>query len=120
MSDPNDGPIWAGTDTKFITEKPFTAFDGVTVVNPDNVVLTYVTPDGELHTNTWVNPTGDPEGVITNTSTGNFSATIDTTGKPGVWQFEWSSFASSGVDTTGTQTTWRGSKRVLPSLSDDY
>lgn len=113
----SDDQVYSGAKLRFVTLLPFASFDKIPVT-PDVVFLYYLAPGQPLKTLTWTNPTGDPTGTIVKTGTGLFQAEVDTTGLPGMWEFEWSCKPSSGIDTTATQTAWKGVKRVLPSLSD--
>lgn len=100
--------IFAGTVITFTSDDPpFTALDGVTLINPDSVIFTYKV-NGEIKGSyTWINSSGDPDNVITNVSEGIFKAPIDSTGQAGIWEYSWAGKPFSGVDTTATQVVWR-------------
>jgi len=102
---------------QFYTSVPFTSIGG-TVVNPDNVKFSYSVQGQTEVSYTWVNPTGDPQGVIHQGSqgTGYFYANVSTVGLPGTWSWQWYGYPSSGVDTTATQVAAQGT--VIVSASD--
>jgi hypothetical protein len=106
--------IIEGTTIRFFTTTPFTSFNG-TVVTPDTVTFTYEIQGQTPVTFTWTNPSGDHTGTIVNTATGTFYANIPTTGKAGVWTWQWAGFSSSGLDSTATTVVAEGSITVSPS-----
>ncbi len=104
-------PITEGTAVTFVTTEPFTSISGI-VVNPDTVTFKFNVQGGTVTTYTWINPSGDPSNHITNTSTGNFSIAIDTTGLAGTLFWQIAGFPSSGLDTTKTKVYLEGTLEI--------
>jgi len=57
-----------------------------TLIDPSTVKLDVITPDNVLTTTTYG---GSGPYPITRVSTGIYQASLDTTGKPGRWQYRW-------------------------------
>jgi len=106
--------IIEGSTIRFYTSSPFTSING-TVVNPDNVTFSFEIQGQTPVEYTWVNPTGDVTGTIINTATGYFQCDISTDGLPGVWNWQWACFPSSGIDTTNTAVVTEGDVTVSPT-----
>jgi hypothetical protein len=109
-----------GTAVTIATATPFTANDGVTIVDPD-VVLFGFQVDGissQTYNFIYTHPTGDPTGTIVRTAIGTYQATIDTSLYPsGVWVYMFGCEPSADVlfDTTKTKVRQLGELIVEPA-----
>jgi len=96
-----------GTAIEFYTEDPFTALDGVTLVDPDTVTFTF-SVEGDAtspHTYVYTRPSGDPSNTIVRDSVGVYHAIIRTILFPaGIWTYTWSCAPSNSVHLDPTST----------------
>jgi len=97
-----------GTAIEFYTEDPFTALDGVTLVDPDTVTFTF-SIEGDAtspHTYLFTRGIGDLTGTIVRDSVGVYHAIIRTIlFTAGIWTYTWSCAPSNSVhlDLTSTE-----------------
>jgi hypothetical protein len=105
-----------GTAITFAISEPFTAADGVTIVDPD-VVLFGFQVDGitsQTHTFTYTYGTGDPTGTIVRLGLGTYQAVIDTSSYPtGVWVYSIAGEPKSIVNHDATKTKIRVENQVI-------
>jgi len=108
-----------GTAIILTTEKPFTAVDGTTVIDPDRVMIGFQV-SGEptqIYTFTYNYGTGDPTGTIVRTGLGSYQASIDSSLYPtGVWVYSIACKPTSVAhDTTKTKVRIEGQLIVTPA-----
>ena len=105
-----------GTAITFGTQVPFTAADGITLVDPDQVLFGFIINNDptEVYTFTYTQGTGDPTGTIVRDSLGSYHATIDTlVYTPGVWVYSFAGRPSTSVNLDTTKTEVRAEAQCV-------
>ncbi len=105
-----------GTAIYFYTEDPFTAFDGITLVDPDVVTFNFSVEGDSTspHIYTYTNGTGDPSGTIVRDSVGTYHAVIRSIlFPPGIWTYTWSGAPSGSVNHDTTKTEVVGKPKTV-------
>jgi hypothetical protein len=99
-----------GTAVTIATVQPFTAIDGVTIIDPDVVMFGFQI-DGEAsqtYTFTYTYGTGDPTNTIIRTGIGSYQATFDTSlYSAGVWVYSVACQPSTAINHDATKTKVR-------------
>ena len=108
-----------GTTIQFFTSTPFTAQDGTTIIDPDQVYFGFSINGGAPQTWNYTFGVGDPTETIVRLGLGTFCASIDTDQYgDGVWVYSFLGEPDNAVNHDQTKTKVRANGELVVLKSD--